>query len=87
MGQTDVDLTCYRLRTAKDGNRHDIAQLDFKQRYHKLNLTANERDVLASLLNNSDLVIKPADKGGAVVVWCKDLYLLEGQRQLSDRNT
>src|SRR5665811_1130197 len=30
--------------------------------------------------------IKPADKGGAVVVWKKDLYLKEGLRQLEDIN-
>lgn len=29
-------------------------------------------------------VIKPADKGGAVVVWKQDLYTQEANRQLSD---
>lgn len=30
-----------------------------------------------------DVVIKPADKGGAVVVWDKKLYVQEGEKQLS----
>ena len=29
----------------------------------------------------------PADKGGAVVVWHKDLYISEVERQLSDATT
>ena len=31
--------------------------------------------------------VKPADKGGAIVVWRKDLYLAEAERQLSDEST
>ena len=31
-----------------------------------------------------DIIIKPADKVGAVVVWRKDLYISEAERQLSD---
>ena len=30
--------------------------------------------------------MKPADKGGAVVVWARDLYLQEAERHLSDTN-
>ena len=29
-------------------------------------------------------IIKPADKGGAVVIWRNDLYFSEAERQLSD---
>ena len=31
-----------------------------------------------------DIIIKPADKGGAVVVWRRDQYISEAERQLSD---
>jgi len=31
-----------------------------------------------------DIVIKPADKGGAIVVWRKDLYIQEVEKQLND---
>ena len=33
---------------------------------------------------DDQIIIKPADKGSAVVVWCKDDYLLEASSQLSD---
>jgi hypothetical protein len=32
----------------------------------------------------NDIVIKPADKGGALVVWRADLYRNEARRQLGD---
>ena len=34
----------------------------------------------------NDSVKRPADKGGAVVVWARHLYLAEVERQLSDTN-
>ncbi len=41
----------------------------------KRNLTKKEQDVLISLSDNKDLVIKPADKGGDVVIWSRHLYI------------
>jgi hypothetical protein len=32
------------------------------------------------------LIVKPADKGGAIVIWPKDAYLAEAYRQLNDSN-
>ncbi|XP_059150561.1 uncharacterized protein LOC131937289 [Physella acuta] len=48
------------------------------------NLTAGESRALACLRTRTDIVIKPADKGGAIVVWDKDLYTKEAYKQLSD---
>ena len=31
-----------------------------------------------------DIIIKSADKGGAVVVWRRDLYIAEAERQLNN---
>ncbi|CAN7945723.1 unnamed protein product, partial [Ixodes pacificus] len=45
--------------------------------------TPQEVTALKFLRNRTDLVIKPTDKGGAVVVWCSDLYSEEALRQLS----
>ncbi len=70
-----------------DKCRHEISKLDLQQQSRMNNLTLNEKKALLSLRNNPDIVIKPADKGGAVVVWCKDLYVEEGYRQLSDANS
>ncbi len=48
-----------------------------------INLTAHERNALIQFRNWEDkgIVIKPADKGGRIVVWSKDLYLQEGYSQ------
>ncbi len=48
------------------------------------NFTREEQEGLKSLKNMDDIVIKPADKGGKVCVWDKDLYVQEGVRQLQD---
>jgi hypothetical protein len=49
------------------------------------NLTKEEQNALKSLHTREDVVIKPADKGGAVVVWRKDLYIKEVNHQLENR--
>ena len=47
-------------------------------------MTKDEREALHSLIYDVQIIIKPADKGSAVVVWSKDYYLLEASNQLSD---
>ena len=54
------------------------------QRIRNQNLTQEELNALKSLRNRTDIVIRPADKGGEVVVWDRDLYLEEAYKQLSD---
>lgn len=41
-----------------------------------------ERDDLEALSRQADAVIKPADKGGGIVVMNKERYIVEGIRQL-----
>ena len=48
------------------------------------NLTPVERTALQNLRYNEDIIIKPADKGSAVVVMDKSAYIQEAERQLSD---
>ena len=48
------------------------------------NISKDEQKALRELTNNSSIVIKPADKGGAVVIQDRDSYITEGLRQLSD---
>ena len=50
----------------------------------KNNIDLNEREALKELLENKNIIIKPADKGSAVVVMNRLDYLKEGYRQLSD---
>ena len=51
-----------------------------------MNLSNMELTALKTLPSNSNLVIKPADKGGAIVLMNKEDYIQEGLRQLSDPN-
>ncbi|XP_070173786.1 uncharacterized protein [Littorina saxatilis] len=48
------------------------------------NLTSDELQALADLRSRRDIVIKPADKGGAVVIWERDLYKQEVLREVGD---
>ena len=48
------------------------------------NLSTAEKSALKELSKNRNIVIKPADKGGAVVVMNTTDYINEGFRQLSD---
>lgn len=56
-------------------------------KYHReiLNLTQEEVTALRDLRNNKHIVIKPADKGSAVVILGRDQYIFEVQRQLNDK--
>ena len=64
--------------------RHDIEHLPKFKPKRPSNLTEAEFSALKTLRARDDIVIKPADKGGALVVWRADLYRNEAQRQLSD---
>ena len=54
-------------------------------RKFKRNLKKEEWTAITTLRNNKDIVIKPADKGGNIVIMNKD-YIQDGLRQLSDSN-
>ncbi|CAJ0947156.1 unnamed protein product [Ranitomeya imitator] len=51
------------------------------------NLTPTEKQALSSLHINTSIVVKPADKGGAIVVMNRAQYIAEIYRQLADTNT
>ena len=48
------------------------------------NLKPSERSALHSLKKREDIIIKPADKGSAVVVMDREHYISEAERQLND---
>lgn len=50
------------------------------------NLSVTERKALTELSNMDNLIIRPADKGGAVVVLSKDMYITEAMRQLQTKH-
>ena len=67
-----------------DRFRRSIASRNYTKRPNFANLTQEERTALQDLRRRNDIISKPADKGGAVVVWKRDLYIQEAIRQLSD---
>ena len=58
--------------------------LIFRRGRIKLTCHPLKKQALLHLTNRDDIIIKPADKGGAVVVWSRPLYDAEAHRQLSD---
>ena len=50
-------------------------------------LTKEERLALNSLRDDTSIIIKEADTGLAVVVWDREDYLKEAQKQLGDKKT
>ena len=66
--------------------KEDVKNLNFKKKSFFRNTTKEEDQALSELKARDDIIIKRADKGGRVVVWSKELYLEEVQKQLSDGN-
>ena len=42
---------------------------------------------MRNLEDDRNVIIKPADKGSAVVIWDRNDYLKEAEKQLSGKNT
>lgn len=61
---------------------------DFKTHYkpcrEKFNLSQEEVKALRELMYNKHIVIKPADKGSAVVILSREQYIFEVERQLNN---
>ena len=57
-----------------DRCRRAVNALDFKTRTHHNNLPPSEKQAFLHLTKRDEIIIKPADKGGAVVVWSRPLY-------------
>ena len=74
---TSVDLFVKKCRV-------DIQKLNFNKNLKFSNLSKEEWTAHQNLKTRDDIVIKPADKGGAVVIWHTDLYKQEAFRQLAD---
>ena len=43
-----------------------------------------KKEALVFLRENNDLIVKPADKGGAIVIWPRESYLMEAYKQLNN---
>ena len=47
------------------------------------NLTREERKFFYDVRNDTSIIIKEADKGSVIVIWDKEDYLKEAEKQLS----
>ena len=76
------------LETYVKGVRRDILRQLQRLRRKRVrnNLSPLERQALRTLRRRQDIVIKPADKGSAVVVLKKSDYLKEAERQLRNKD-
>ncbi len=52
--------------------------------FRRHNLTKDEHSAVEALSSNPEIIIKPADKGGKIVIQDTTTYISEAQRQLSD---
>ena len=57
---------------------------NFKDHSAPTNLTSEETQALSELSRDKNIIIKPADKGSAIVIMDREQYLWEGYRQLGD---
>ena len=55
-----------------------------ERRKPRFNTSKMERRAMRSLKTNKKIIIKPADKGGAIVIQHLEDYIKEGERQLSN---
>ena len=63
--------------------KYDIDKIS-RPRHNHDNMSTQEKTALRHLKSRQDIVIKQADKGGAIVVWRKDLYIQKANRHLSN---
>ena len=73
----------FQLETMFYSIEQDLHRLKYRQP-RKKNLNKEESQSIKSLRNHPDIIIKPADKGSAIVILDKHKYISEGERQLHD---
>ena len=73
----------FQLETMFYSIEQDLHRIKYRQP-RKKNLTKEEYHSIKSLRNHPDIIIKPADKGSAIVIQDKHNYIAEGERQLQN---
>ena len=66
-------------------NHYSIENTPHNQHTHN-NLTKEETSALTDLKHDPTIIIKPADKGGAIVILNTEDYITEAHRQLNNTN-
>ena len=80
-GNDNLDSYIHKIEKELDVLVHDLNTS--KVKLHD-NLSSNQRRALYDMKRNNDIVIKPADKGGSIVIMNKDNYMQETCTQLHD---
>ena len=73
----------FQLETMFYSIEQDLHRMKYRQP-RKKNLTREEYHSIKSLRNHPDIIIKPADKGSAIVIQDKHNYVAEGESQLQN---
>lgn len=73
---------CEELETYLSRVKEDVPNLDHQRPLD--NLSPEERRAITKLRKNTDITIKKADKGSAIVVEDTAQYILDGKKHLSD---
>ena len=71
------------LKLELDHLQRSLGSLELKKT--PVNLDREERTAIKTLKENKDIIIKPADKGAAIVVMDKTHYVGEAERQLANQ--
>ena len=77
----NIDSYIHKIEKKLDVLVHDLNTS--KVKLHD-NLSSNQRKALHDLKSNNNIVSKPADKGGSIVIMNKDNYMKETCTQLHD---
>ena len=74
------------LETFINVNEMDLGKSHFPRTKNQ-NVTKSEREALKLLARDPEITIKPADKGGSIVIMNTVDYMKEANRQLNDETT
>ena len=83
-GWTPPKGTSQAMDTFLTTNTTQFITMNTKKKYQ--NLTKQERGAIRELANNNEITIKPANKGGAIVIQDTEKYIAEAHRQLNNRD-
>ena len=79
---SEMDPNIMRYKTSVLNDMQSKIKIKRRPRF---NTSKHERKAIGTLKKNTEIVIKPADKGGAIVIMDKIDYIKEGERQLQQQ--
>ena len=79
------DSECKDIEKFLQEVQDDLITLHNNARGNPENLTQVEIKAISELRANKNMIIKRADKGGRIVLWPREMYLAEAEKQLVDK--